>query len=69
MKRKLKKQINVLKAFNFWFFNVFVIKWKLYEIVYYVWMKFNFSAAIIISYKMFNLDDITNENNKKNNEK
>ena len=32
-------------------------------------MRFSFCLVIIIHYKMINLDSITNENNKENNEK
>ena len=32
-------------------------------------LKFNFKTVIIMHYKMFNLDSITNENNKEHNEK
>ena len=38
---------------NFWFFNACVIKKKFFEIVYNIWIRLN----------------ITNENNKKHNEK
>ena len=54
-----------------WFFNVSVIKRKFFEIVYNIGLKFN-SLQNGDSYtfqKMFNLDGITNENNKEHNEK
>ena len=43
---------------------------EVFEIVYYIRMRFNFlQSCIIIHYKMINLDSITNENNKEHNEK
>ena len=27
---------------NFWFFNVWIIKRKFFELVYYIWIRFNF---------------------------
>ena len=57
--------------FNFWFFNVCVIKRKFFEIVYNIWVRFNFlqNCHSYTLQKMFNLDDVTNENNKEHNEK
>ena len=38
-----RKQINVFQAFNLWFFNVLIIKWKLFEIVvYHTWVRLDF---------------------------
>ena len=54
--------------FHFWFFNVCVIKWKSFDIVYNIWVKFNFplNCHSYILQKLFNLD-ITNENNEDHN--
>ena len=54
----------------FLFFDVLVIKRKLFKIVYYNKMRFNFfytNKAVIIHYKMINLGSITNEDNKEHN--
>ena len=53
------------------FFNVLIIKWKFFEIVYYIWMRFSFCHISHYYYitKMFSLDNITNEKNKENNKK
>ena len=40
--KKEVQRANVFQAFNFWFFNVLVIKWKLFKIVYYIRITFNF---------------------------
>ena len=38
-----RKQINVFQAFNLWFLNVLIIKWKLFEIVvYHTWVRLDF---------------------------
>ena len=54
--------------FIFWFFNVLIIKWKFFEIVYYICMRFNFFSELSLLYipKMLNLDSITNESKEHN---
>ena len=52
-------------------FQVRIIKWKFFQIVYYIFLGFNFFSELSLIYitKIFNLDNITNENNEKHNEK
>ena len=55
--------------FDFGFFNICVLKGKFFEIVYNIWVKFNFllNCHSYTLEKMSNLDDTTNENNKYHN--
>ena len=55
--------------FDFGFFNICVLKRKFFEIVYNIWVKFNFllNCHSYTLEKMSNLDDTTNENNKYHN--
>ena len=50
-------------------FLMCVIKRKCFEIVYNIWVKFSFFLDwhSYILQKLFNLDDITNENNRYHN--
>ena len=52
-------------------FHVCFIKKKFFEIVYNIWVRFNFlrNCHSYTLQNMFNLDDITNENKKEHNEK
>ena len=64
--------INVFHMFILGFFNVCVLKRKFFEIVYDIQkllFSFNFllNCHSYILQKMFNLDDISNENNKDHN--
>ena len=46
-------------------------KKKFFEIVYNIWVRFNFlqNSNSYTLQKIFNIDDITNENNNEHNEK
>ena len=41
-KKEIQKANQCFQTFDVWFFNVLVIKWKLFKILYYIKMRFNF---------------------------
>ena len=50
-KGRFKKQINISYFSNIWFFNVSVMNWKFLEIVYNIWVRFNF----LLNYNSYTL--------------
>ena len=68
------RQINVFKTFNTWFFNECIIKWKFLKqsICFFLIPKtyfYTYYVSFLQHTKMFNLYDVTNENNEDHNKK